>query len=482
MKALVLVGGYGTRLRPLTLSVPKPLINFCNKSIVEYQIQSLKQAGVDHLILAVAYQPSAMMEALSELEKKYDIKITCSREEEPLGTAGPIRLAKPLLLSPSPLLVKSSSSSTSSSLHVDAALDSQEGSRETPPPSSPEGEEREKDTQEGGGEEEKSNKEHEEKREMKDRCFFVCNSDVICDFPLKEMLAFHKRKKAEATILVTEVEDPSQYGVVLHEEEEGGEGGGKILRFVEKPQTYVGNCINAGLYILNASVIDRIPLSPTSIEKEIFPSLAKKGSLFCYKLKGYWADIGRPKDFLEGMSLHLNALRTKQEEEEKQQKKTKSHGEKEKKEEGENPLKTLEVEKKKKHEDRDEKESFLLSSPRLVEGPQFIGNVLVDPTAKIGEDCLIGPDVTIDRGVTIGRGCRLKHTAIMTGVRIDDFSWIQSSILGWQSKIGKWCRIEGLTVVGEDVQIAGECFINGAFILPHKHLTQSIHEPGAIIM
>lgn len=140
---------------------------------------------------------------------QYDIKITCSREDEPLGTAGPIRLAKPLLLSPSPLLVKSSSSSsssTSSSLHVDAALDSQEAPPASSPSSSPEGDEREEDARGGGGEEEENDeekKEDGERKESQEGCFFVCNSDVICDFPLKEMLAFHKRKKAEATILVS---------------------------------------------------------------------------------------------------------------------------------------------------------------------------------------------------------------------------------------------------------------------------------------
>eukprot|EP00918_Siedleckia_nematoides_P086415 GHVU01190186.1.p1 GENE.GHVU01190186.1~~GHVU01190186.1.p1 ORF type:complete len:165 (+),score=20.21 GHVU01190186.1:345-839(+) len=86
MKALILVGGYGTRLRPLTLSVPKPLIEFCNKSITEHQIESLVSAGVNHIILAVAYLPDTMNEALTALEQKYQIKISCSIEETPLGT------------------------------------------------------------------------------------------------------------------------------------------------------------------------------------------------------------------------------------------------------------------------------------------------------------------------------------------------------------------------------------------------------------
>ena len=93
MKALILVGGFGTRLRPITLSVPKPLVDFGNKPIVCHQIEALAKAGVKEVILAINYQPEVMKEELAAYEKEYGIKITCSLEDEPLGTAGPIRLA-----------------------------------------------------------------------------------------------------------------------------------------------------------------------------------------------------------------------------------------------------------------------------------------------------------------------------------------------------------------------------------------------------
>jgi mannose-1-phosphate guanylyltransferase len=79
------------------------------------------------------------------------------------------------------------------------------------------------------------------------------------------MIEFHKAHGKEGTILVTEVDDPTKYGVVI------AEGDGKINRFVEKPQVFVSNKINAGLYLFNISMLDRIPLKPTSIEREIFP-------------------------------------------------------------------------------------------------------------------------------------------------------------------------------------------------------------------
>ena len=79
---------------------------------------------------------------------------------------------------------------------------------------------------------------------------------------------------------MTRVEEPSKYGVVVHDQE------GKIQHFVEKPQTFVGNHINAGLYCLSPAVLKRIPLAPTSIEKEVFPAMAEDGMLYAMVRRG----------------------------------------------------------------------------------------------------------------------------------------------------------------------------------------------------
>ena len=97
LKALLLVGGFGTRLRPLTLTKAKPLVEFVNKPIICHQIEALKAVGVNEIVLAINYQPEKMYDFISAAEKTYDIKITCSKEETPLGTAGPIGLAKKIL-------------------------------------------------------------------------------------------------------------------------------------------------------------------------------------------------------------------------------------------------------------------------------------------------------------------------------------------------------------------------------------------------
>ncbi|EFA80657.1 mannose-1-phosphate guanylyltransferase [Heterostelium album PN500] len=359
MKALILVGGFGTRLRPLTLSVPKPIVEFANKAMILHQIEALCKIGVNEVVLAVNYRPQLMSAYLEPYAEKLGIKISYSHETTPLGTAGPLALARDLLNDGQP--------------------------------------------------------------------FFVLNSDIICDFPFGDLLAFHKAHGKEGTIMVTKVEEPSKYGVVVYKEDDGA-----IQKFVEKPQQYVGNKINAGIYIFNPSILDRIEPRPTSIEKEIFPKMAEEGDLYCMPLDGFWMDVGQPKDFLSGMGLYLNSLKQK-------------------------------------------------APERLATGPGIIGPVLVDETATIKPGCLIGPNVTIGPNCVIEEGARLVNTTVLEGATVGKNSWIKSTIIGWESTIGKWVRMENTSVLGKDVHIADELYINGGKILPHKSITSSIPEPEIIM-
>ena len=88
------------------------------------------------------------------------------------------------------------------------------------------------------------------------------------------------------------MEDPSKYGVIVTNAD------GKVDRFVEKPKEFVGDKINAGIYVCSPPILKRIPMKPTSIEKEIFPHIAQENKLFATVLDGYWMDIGQPRDFL----------------------------------------------------------------------------------------------------------------------------------------------------------------------------------------
>ncbi|XP_042435270.1 probable mannose-1-phosphate guanylyltransferase 1 isoform X2 [Zingiber officinale] len=302
-----------------------------------------------------------MISFLKDFEDKLGIKITCSQETEPLGTAGPLALARDKLI-------------------------------------------------DGSGEP-----------------FFVLNSDVISEYPFANLIQFHKSHGGEATVMVTKVDEPSKYGVVVMDEENG-----RVDRFVEKPKIFVGNKINAGIYLLNPSVLDRIDLRPTSIEKEVFPKIAAEKQLYAMVLPGYWMDIGQPKDYITGLRLYLDSLRKK-------------------------------------------------TSTKLAAGSHIIGNVLIHENAVIGDGCLIGPDVAIGPGCVIESGVRLSRCTVMRGVRIRKHACISGSIIGWHSTVGQWARIENMTILGEDVHVSDEVYSNEGVVLPHKEIKSSILKPEIVM-
>lgn len=365
MKALILVGGFGTRLRPLTLTLPKPLVEFANKPMILHQIEALAEAGVTDIVLAVNYRPEVMESRLKEYSDKFGVNIVFSVENEPLGTAGPLKLAEEIL-------------------------------------------------------------------NKNDEPFFVLNSDVTCEYPLRKLAEFHKAHGDEGTIVVTKVEEPSKYGVIVHKPNHPS----RIDRFVEKPVEFVGNRINAGIYILNTSVLNRIEKNrPTSIEQETFPAIVRDGQLHSFDLEGFWMDVGQPKDFLTGTCLYLASLTKKQ--------------------------------------------PNLLCPP--TEPFVYGGNVLIDPSAKIGKNCRIGPNVVIGKDVVIGDGVRLQRCTLLPGAKVKDHAWVKSTIVGWNSSVGKWARLENVTVLGDDVSIGDEIYVNGGSILPHKSIKANVEVP-AIIM
>lgn len=106
-KAIILVGGWGTRLRPLTYTVPKPLVSFCNKPILKYQIEKLVEVGIKEIILALNYHSEKIIEEVEKYQEEFGIEIVYSKEEDPLGTAGPLALARDHLVGTSFFLLNS---------------------------------------------------------------------------------------------------------------------------------------------------------------------------------------------------------------------------------------------------------------------------------------------------------------------------------------------------------------------------------------
>ena len=227
MKAVVLVGGEGTRLRPLTLSAPKQMLPIVGMPMIERVLVHLAKHGVDEAILSLGYLPEAFKEAYPDGHAA-GIRLTYADEPEPLDTAGAVRFAAVL----------------------------------------------------GGV----------------DDTFVVVNGDVLTDLNLSELIAFHRDRGAEGTIALHPVPDPSAFGVVPTDSD------GRVIAFVEKPPRDEAptNEINAGTYVLEASMLDRIPAAGrVSIERETFPAMVRAGVLFAHSDDGYWLDTGTPAAFLQ---------------------------------------------------------------------------------------------------------------------------------------------------------------------------------------
>ena len=327
MQALVLVGGFGTRLRPLTATTPKPLLPIVGRPMIEWVAGRLANYGVDEVVLSLGYRPDAFLEAYPH-GTIGGVPYRIAVEPEPRGTAGAIRFSAD-----------------------EVGLD---------------------------------------------ETFLVLNGDVITDLDLGLLIEFHRASGAEATIALHVVEDPSRFGVVLTDEN------GRVTAFVEKPLpgTAPTNYINAGTYVLEPSVLQRIaPGVPVSIERETFPALVADGVLFAMAADTYWLDTGTPEQFLEA---NLD----------------------------------------------------LVTGRRVADfDPPIRGSV--DPNATV-------VDAVIGRGSTIASGAVVERSVLFDDCIIEAGATVTDSILSSGVRVGERARLSGGSVIGRGEVIAAGSELAGA--------------------
>src|SRR5215467_3054256 len=226
MKGLILAGGKGTRLRPLTINTPKPVVPVANSPFLLYQIDLMRGASIDEIILSLSYQPRKIEDLLKD-GSDYGVWIRYAVEGTPLGTGGAFKNAEE---------------------HISDST-------------------------------------------------VVFNGDVLTSIDLGAVVAHHRAKGAVATIVLTPVDNPSAYGLVETNPE------GWIQRFIEKPgpDEITCNTINAGIYVLEPSVLKYMPKGePYSFERGLFPTLLEhKEPVMSFVLDKYWIDIGTPQKYLE---------------------------------------------------------------------------------------------------------------------------------------------------------------------------------------
>lgn len=226
MQAVVLVGGFGTRLRPLTRTTPKQMLPVGNRPMIERVLGHLAEHGVTSAVLALGYRPDAFQDAYPT-DRCAGVDLHYAIEPEPRETAGAIRFAA-----------------------LDAGID--------------------------------------------DR-FLVLNGDVLTDLDVAALVATHESTGAEGTLALHRVADPSAFGVVPTDAD------GRVTAFIEKPSRGEAptDLINAGTYVLEPSVLDRIaPDQPVNMERVIFPAMVADGSLYAVDGDTYWIDAGTPATYL----------------------------------------------------------------------------------------------------------------------------------------------------------------------------------------
>jgi len=332
MKAVILVGGEGTRLRPLTCNTTKAMVPVLNKPFLEHLISYLKGHGITDIILALSYLPHQIRNYFGDGDA-LGTRLVYLIEEPPLGTAGAVKNAESLL----------------------------------------------------------------------DEPFLMLNGDIFTDLDITAMIDFHRERKAEATIAVTPVDDPTAYGLIETDAE------GRITRFLEKPswEEVTTNMINAGIYVLEPDILAQIPpQKEVSIERETFQQLLAQGEpMYAYSSSAYWLDMGTPDKYLR---LNHDLLVGK--------------------------------------------------APSLI-GVSGGGESQIDPSAEIEGPVLIGEGCVIERGV------RIKGPAVLgPECEVAEGTAIEGAVLWHNSHVGKKallrnCIIAANSQIQEESQVLDNCVL-----------------------
>ncbi len=353
MKALILAGGFATRLRPLSCTRPKTLFPIVNKPLLQWIFEQLARDGVDEAIMAVNALTQFYIKQQKPRHTGLKIRYSIDPPKKPLGTGGPVKKAEKLIGHAEP--------------------------------------------------------------------FIVLNGDIFAEIDYKKLLETHRRNHASITIALTQVDDPSAFGVVELE-------GEKIKRFVEKPPKghAPSNFINAGAYVISPEVFSYIPEGrAVSIEREVFPRIAAEGKLFGCQIKGLWMDIGKPHEYLHANKTILDCL--------KPQKGMRAVG-------------------------------FTVKQP-----------VALDKDVEVGENAVVGPYAVLGRNVKVGKNVTITNSVVFQDAEIGDNVCLDGVVIGESAHIGKHADLGAGCIIADQVKIREKIHLkDGAMVCPAKDISENI--------
>jgi mannose-1-phosphate guanylyltransferase / phosphomannomutase len=352
MRAVLMAGGSGTRLRPLTCDLPKPMVPILNRPIAEHIINLLKRHQITEVIATLHYLSDVMKDYFQD-GAEFGVKMTYSVEDEqPLGTAGCVKNVAELL----------------------------------------------------------------------DETFLVISGDSITDFDLQGAIAFHREKKAKATLILTRVPNPVEFGVVITDSES------KIQHFLEKPSTseIFSDTINTGTYILEPEVLQYLSEGEEAdFSKDLFPLLLEKNEpMYGYVAEGYWCDVGHLDAYREAQydALHRKVY--------------------------------LDIAYEERYQNVWIGQNTFIDPSARIEAPALIGNncrigsgVRIEAGTIIGDNITIGTDATLKHSIVwngsiVGEEVNLRACVIARGVRVDRRAQVlEGAIVGSLSNVGEEAQI-----------------------------------------
>ncbi len=374
MKAVIMAGGRGTRLRPLTCYAPKPMVPLLDRPCMEYIIELLKKHSFTDIAVTVQYLPQVLQNHFGD-GHEWGVNLQFFEESVPLGTAGSVKNAERFL----------------------------------------------------------------------DETFLVISGDGLTDFDLGAVMDFHRRRGAKATVVLTKVDVPLEYGVVMTSED------GKIVRFLEKPSwsEVFSDTVNTGIYVLEPDVLQLFAADAEfDFSKDLFPRLlALQWPLYGYVADGYWSDIGNLAQYRQtqfDMLMGLVDVRIT----------------------GSEQAPRVWI-----------GEDVQVAPGARIQGPSFIGS-----GSAVSADAEIGPYAVIGRNNQIDGRVSVERTVLWNGNYIGASTTLTGATICDNCQIGKGVDVYEGAVIGDKSRIGEFAAIRpGVKIWPEKTIGQGTIQQTSLI-
>lgn len=361
MRAVIMAGGQGTRLRPLTSDQPKPMIRLANVPCMEHILNLLERHGITNILATLEYMPDAIRDYFGDGEL-WGVSMEYSVEEEPLGTAGSVKFVE--------------------------------------------------DRLEGR--------------------FIVVSGDALTDADLGAAVALHETQGAEVTLVLRKVDDPSEFGIVVTDDD------GRVQSFLEKPdedETF-SYTANTGIYVVEPEVLSAIPEGQEyDWAEDVFPRLLEEGRLvYGYVMEGYWEDIGNIEQYMAAQRAVLDG---------------EVQG-------VEPPGEQL-------------GESVYVGRGAEFEEDSLKGPCVIGAGAKVSPGARVGPHAVVAANVTVEAGARVARSTVAEGASIGEGAELDGALVGRSCEVGARARLLEGSALGDGVEVGeGATVTSGVSVYPNE--------------